>query len=247
MVVSPEEHDKSLRPPSGGFAFLSWIAALAWGNGITKGGQDDGLREAITLLGFLLVWQLALLAYVQTNPIPELSVVTVYFVVSVLPLIGIFSICAAPEPKLYHRRIGFRLGMLAVVMVLCLGTSYVSRTLPGQFQTGTYLDSGNKLLGINLERLSAPSVTNQWTATLSERASRHWRIEEVLCFRDEQRKEPIEVFHDTAKATPSSLEGSFDGPVSQKYYFRIDLEEIGTEKRDFDFSTEDIHFEIRPK
>jgi len=237
---------------------LVWIWSWVWGNATPINGGDagheDGLREAITLLGFLLAWQAALIAYIQTHPNPELMVVAVYVLVSLVPLIGIFSICTIRPPdsdehvvKHSHRRIIWRLGVAGVFLVIGLASSYVGRMLPGQYETGTYLDTGAKYLGVNLERDAAPVTTSVWRASLSPRAAKHWRIDRVIVFRDKERTERLaSLVPDSSKTTPSSAQGYFDAQLSRKYFFRIELEEIGTEVRNFNFSKEDLDFDLIP-
>lgn len=156
------------------WGLLVWIWNWCWGNNLPPGGREDGLRESITLFGFLLAWQAALLAYIQANPNPEFKVVAVYLIVSAVPLIGIFSICTARNDnsathfvRSFHRRVGWRLGIISAFLVVGLAFSYLRGILPGQYVTGTYLDTGTKLLGVNLERDSCPVATSTWRASLS--------------------------------------------------------------------------------
>jgi len=237
---------------------LLWTRDWFYGNTVTVSGGDDeaedGLREAITLLGILLAWQAALLVYVQSHPSWELSVIAVYVLVSMLPLVGILGICttrransAAHAFKYTHRRLAWRLGIPAALLVTGLGFSYIAQILPGQYETGTYLDTGTKYLGVNLEREAVPVTTSTWRATLSERAAKHWRIDRVVAFRDKERTERLtSLTPDESKTTPASAVGYLDTQLSHKYYFRVELEEIGTEVRNFKFSKEDLDFKVIP-
>lgn len=225
----------------GVWGLLLWF----WGDSGTPGGDEDGLREVVTLFGFLLVWQAALLAYVQSYPNVDYSLVAVYIVVSIVLLIGMFSISRTPTLKPHHSRIGWRLSMLGFVLVVCLGTSYVTYMLPGQYETGTFLDTGTTYLGVNLQREAVPFHASLWRAELSERATKHWRIEQVLCYRDNMRTDRITTFsHDPSLTKHGTLGGQFDTQGEHTYYFLVKLEEIGTEERNFKFSNEDLVFEL---
>lgn len=247
MSDEPPKSQEPLRWPDSFFGTFLWLLKILWGCGFTQGRTDDGLRESLTLLGFLLIWQAALLAYIQSHPIPEPRVVTVYVVISMLPLLGIFSICAVPRLKVYHRRISWRLGFTATLLVIGVAASYVRSMLPGQIQTGTYLDTGENLLAVNLEREDAPpDVTLSWTAELKERAAKYWTIESVLCFRDAQKIHPIEIFYDRTTRPPApSLKGRFDGYAHRKFYFRVQLREI--QAPDFPFGMEELTFVLDRK
>ena len=228
---------------------LAWLWRWLWGDNSVAGGNSDGLREVITLLGFLLAWQAALLVYVQTHPSVKLSVVIIYILVSLLPLVGMFSICAEPEIKAHQRKIGWRLSVIGLIVVSCLAASYLKKVLPGQIETGTFLDTGTNYVAVNLERDVSRVVTATWHAKLSERAAKYWRIEQVLCFRDKERTDRISPFAaDSSKSTQVSVVGYFSSQLSHTYYFLVVLEQISTELPNFKFSKEDdLFFDIAPE
>jgi len=245
MIADQNKEPEPLASPDSARGFVAWFCKLVWGNGFTRSDDDDGLGHAITLLGILMAWQLALLAYVQTEPTPEPRVVTVYIVVSMLPLLGIFWLCAVPSLKLYHRRISWRLGLAAMLLVIGVAASYVSSMLPGQqFRTGTYINTGEELLAVSFARDAEPVESMTWNAALSLRASRYWAVEEVLCYRDAKHTDPVEVRYDSGTAPTRS--GGFSGNRGHKYYFRVDLKKVGDGEPDFKFSMEDLAFRLEP-
>jgi hypothetical protein len=225
-----------------------WLLARAWGVNLVDGepqGTKDGLGHAISLLGILLVWQGALIAYIQQNPNPQFRVFIVYVIVSLLPLIGMFSVAGVPEVIMFHRRIAWRLSVLAAILVVSLGTSYYQRWLPGM-EKGTYPDTGNAYRGFYIDRVVVGTTHNNWTASLRAPANKSWRIQTVKCFKDQARTQEVQQFRrDSAKTTPEQLAGNFPAQLTDPYFFKVELEAIASGPK-YEPSKEDVLFELTP-
>lgn len=108
--------------------------------------------------------------------------------------------------KLVRATIPFFAAFLLALLLLICGVSFGD---VADFEVGKYPDTGTSYVGVPM-KVNVPFKSVEWSAHLEPRSAKHWRIEQVECYSDMQRKKPIgRLRNNSMRDKPDGTRGGF--------------------------------------